>query len=127
MCLHQVTKRFKKNDRIRIGYKVFCKAISDFSGCYYHNPYFQIGPLRSLGRAYYIPDDLKHKIAPLVGRQYDSGYHTYSDKDDAINSIYEVTGVVCEVIVWDIRTYGRQNKKKCFVSRNYRIMREVSN
>ncbi len=129
MCLHRVTKRFKKNDRVKTGYKVFCKITSNLMGeHYYHNPYFQIGPLRSLGRAYFIPDNIKIKIGLHIDRQYDSGYHIYDSKDDAVESMaYEIMGVVCEVIAWDIRAYGYQNKKKCFVSQNYRIMREVAN
>lgn len=128
MCLHKVTKRFKKNDRIRTGYKVFCKVGSDLSDeYYYHNPYFNVGRLRRLGRAYFIPDDINIKIGPYIDRQYESGYHIYDSKDDAIESMsYEIAGVVCEVIGWDIRAYGWQNRKKCFVSQNYRIMREVA-
>lgn len=127
MCLHQVSKRFPKNDRVKIGYKVFCRVISDsvYNYCY-HNPHFEMKILRPLGKSYHIPDRVERKLGAGVGIEYDSGYHIYSNKQDAIDSMsYESPPAVCEVIAWDIRAYGKQNRKKVFVSRNYRIMREV--
>ena len=130
MCLSNVKKKFKSNDNMRVGYKVFnksCKA----DRAYYSQIYTTNVP-RKLGRVYTattVPF-----IVSADGRQsYASGFHIWSTLKGAQLDRSDRSGTfIVKVIAWDIRASGQNRtscydeyERACFVAKNIRLMEEI--
>ena len=141
MCLSNVTKTRRPNSMMRVGYKIFVKKYYapsyEYDLC---NPYYDDEKKHYVGKVYSVPKELTGQIVYSYGGStwdgnrvthknvYDIGFHIHSDKDGALEAANNIAGDnmrVCKVVAWDIRAYGSQNKKKCFVARHYRIMEEI--
>lgn len=137
MCLSNVTKTRRPNDKMRVGYKIFVRKYNATWGKYdLYNPYYDDDKKHYEGIVYSVPKNLTGQVVYSYGgsswdgkrvihkNAYDIGFHIYSDKDEAFEAL-DGFGSICKVIAWDIRAYGTQNRKKCFVARHYRIMEEI--
>ncbi len=132
MCLSAVTSTAKKNDRMKVGYKIFAKRYSLRSQQFlYYNQYWNQLRSHRIGNSYHLSDE----ALKIIGNdccKYEAGYHMYSKEDEAISACNLHSGysrgtfIVCEVMCWDIRAYGEYRwRSKCFIARHYRIMGEV--
>lgn len=131
MCLKTVTRAFKPNDRIKVGYKVFRKIEHSLSASY-HNVYYDIRTKHLIGETYTAADlRYLHKYVPNY--KYKACFHVWDSVEEAqyfVDDYFFSPGaplVICEVIAWDIRAYGIQGRydSKSFVAKNYRLMREI--
>ena len=125
MCLTNVTKKFKPNDKMRVGYKI-CKADSKTT---FHGMHYNIGQnAYEFGKCYESSDDKIH-FGSSYGevKSYDAGFHIYTYKKDAIREMnpHIEHQVVVEVIAWDIRAVGEQMYESCFVAKYMRPIRFV--
>lgn len=122
MCLTKVTKKFKPNDRIRIGYKIFTRnRVDGFGGQFYNTGYGQY----KLGKECQASNSTLYDSG---GKPYDSGFHCYSNLKEVLLAMptNDYTSMcIVEVISWDIRCTGYQNRKKCFIAKNIRPVRVV--
>lgn len=127
MCLSTISKRFKRNSDIKIGYKLFRRDA--YNKDFYRNIYFDPHTNLKMGEAY-TAKTCGYEV-PTVDGRYLPFFHIFESLDDAINygkdCVYPSTTVVvvCEVFAWDIRTTGINNGKKCFVAKSYRLMKEI--
>jgi hypothetical protein len=136
MCLTTVYSRFKPNDKMQIGYKIYKTIACWDSGTtlngnlQLHNPYFYMLKPVKIGCAY--SDKNTYEITYEGGycgqheerpkKTYETGFHIYETLRDA-RIVATKSKKICEVLAWDIRVRGKQYDYRCFVAKNYRIMR----
>jgi hypothetical protein len=135
MALRTIKKTYKKNDDIRVGYKVYQRENKDGPRYY---PEYQYGSASlgeqkkaSLyGRQTLLASRSKFEYAATSSVVYDVGFHLFSTKEGAkehINQKYILNKyVVVECTAWDIRAEGRQFDQDVFVAKNIQLMREVN-
>lgn len=130
MCLNIVTEKFKNNDDIRVGYKVFSKH----NGVYFSQIYNPHEP-RVMGKMYCsgVKDYWSlDTICASSFHRYDSGFHIWSTIEAAEEDYSITPDCIVEVIAWDIRAVGTNKTtthlrpRPCFVAKNIRLMREMN-
>ena len=116
MCLYKIKKEFKANDNIMYGYKVYEKCKRAYKDRY-------MGNIRRIGLHYKSGSGC---LSTRTGRWYENGFHVYSSLKEAKRIANWTGGVVCEVLIWDIRVKGSEMISNVIVAKNLRIMREIS-
>jgi len=116
MCLNKIKKKYSKNDRMIVGYKIFIKQKDKLFPCFRK----RVKPYK-FGKHYRATNG---KIAINNFDKYDAGFHAFTSSKEArrICSKFEA---VCEVFLWDIRAEGIDSKRKTIVAKNMMIVREV--
>lgn len=124
MCLSHIKKKYPPNDNIMMCYKVFMKLSNE----HYRNRIIS-GKLKIPGIIQKANNvKLKCHNFPYHGMEkyYDSGYHAYTNKKDSV--VCRNGEVICKVLLWDIRTIGRQHEYDygyTVVAKNMMIMEEL--
>ena len=140
MCLNTVTKKLKKNDLMKVGYKVLHKKhIMCNDGWYrtwYSSVFCDSMKIRKMGISYNADrreDSSNFKqIYSKDHKFYDVGFHIWEHLNDAIRDRDgSLNKYIIKVIAWDIRAYGfnqyssfgnRDIIARCFVAKHTRLM-----
>ena len=132
MCLdYQKLKTYKDNNKIRVGFKVFCKTPTGYENRFFNKGRikYQIGErvdnnnihekqIKCESYAYY-----RREFKP---KYYKAGFHFYTKPPHWAtigHTFYDLRIVEC--ICENITATGQQNYKDAFVAQSYRLMREV--
>lgn len=121
MCLCIVKKKFGFNNRTEECYKIFSVHEGEIfpSHMKSHIEY-------SIGRHYVSNNIIINPDDPF--KNYESGFHGYRSKKDAIENKYKVDKIFL-VKLWDIRAIGENywgDFDKTIVAKNMIIIKEVS-
>ncbi len=125
MCLTTVTKKFKPNDNMIMGYKLMYRTKRD-------NIYMSFIRDKKMveGKAYKANNIT---IRAYDDKNYDSGFHIFKYKKDMVTHykdnyrwrVYNELPTFCRVLAWDIRAEGREDNSKIIIAKNMRIIEEV--
>jgi hypothetical protein len=136
MALSIVLKKYKENDNIRVGYKLYqVKHIKHKNDNFQYSNEYQSGganygkPLTATTNGWFngLPSIDKKRKRCL----YNVGFHLFKTKSGALrhkatrSCIRRPTLVIVECIAWDIRAEGKQFCQNVFVAKNIQLMREV--
>lgn len=139
MCLTTVTNKYKKNDRLEIGYKRFRRG---FFGSGYQLEDLMQYQKRKIGYLYHaigttiMSSQYINADAPWNRRrhvEYDSGFHFYTSLKDALGGVAKTWNdyntsmhIICEVAIWDIRAAGTQGDNEVLVGKHMRVIRPIT-
>lgn len=129
MCLNTITQKFKRNNNMKIGYKLFRKGPYNGQN-FYRNIYFDVYTDLYMGEAYTAKFYDHNCEMPAQNGSYKPFFHIFEELPEAMeyrkNCVYPGTILICEVFAWDIRTTGTVfGGWKCFIAKSYRLMREI--
>jgi hypothetical protein len=128
MCLDKLTKKYRRNNDIRVGYKVV-----ELRSKPYDPVKLYIGQFRKYTYTEGVHESADDKLIQTIqfkkgiGKRlfYRSGFHVYKNLDDAMSIAENSRYVVVEVHAWHITAEGIDWDRKTFVAKHMRIIREI--
>lgn len=123
MCLTTVTKTYKENDKMIVGYKLYENRIGRLYDFYLFNERRKGIHYKAKGKYIYDID---------VNIEYESGFHILTSLKEAMKfaNIFTYPHIsLYEVLAWDIRAEGKQkldtDSYNCVIAKNIRLMKEI--
>lgn len=123
MCLDTITKRFDTPDpEEKIGYKIVKKAGIEYCGYFHTNGISYIKGIQY--------EAIKYKLESLWGHPYDSGFHVYTDAQEATRAFYNeyegyTTKFLVKVAYSDVTCTGTQDTYEVAVANKMKIIEEI--
>lgn len=123
MCLDTITKKFDVPDsEEKIGYKIVRRIDGKYQGLFYPYGIFYIKDIQY--------EAVNNKLESLFGYPYISGFHIYTDRQQATNAYNNEYGgytnkVLVKVAYSDVTCTGTQDTYEVAIANKMKIIEEI--